>query len=381
MFWKGDDEGYVRLKVEYLRRVIPDRAERSVRESLIRAGVLEEDPRYERGVRSRGYRLGPDYRAPFTRVECADAAVAARVRRLDRARRRATPLLDVHRHLLAWYRRLEIDCARAMEIASRLEHREIHEGHIEFSRCAQGRVHTVVTRLAKELRAALHFGGQPLWNVDVACSQPLILAQVIREHQAKIGWRTNGDTGGGGAATNTMSNAEPPPLQVVENGLLTANDGAMTDDQRLYVGLCEEGGIYEYVQEIAGRRDVARQDFKGHFFCQVFFASNDLVTPLTRRFAEHFPNVISIIRDEKRTDYGGLARRMQTVESALMIGGVCRVLMERHPEIPVITIHDSILTTFEHVPTVQTLMANEFRRIGLRPKLKTEPCDPMSNGN
>jgi hypothetical protein len=52
-----------------------------------------------------------------------------------------------------------------------------------------------------------------------------------------------------------------------------------------------------------------------------------------------------------------------------MIDTVCLRLKKHHPEIPVVTIHDSILTTAEHLPTVKRIILEEFARIDLRPAL------------
>ena len=46
--------------------------------------------------------------------------------------------------------------------------------------------------------------------------------------------------------------------------------------------------------------------------------------------------------------------------------------MRDNPEIPIITIHDSIMTTPAHVGTVRQAMADAFAAVGLRPTLKIE---------
>jgi uncharacterized protein (UPF0371 family) len=63
---------------------------------------------------------------------------------------------------------------------------------------------------------------------------------------------------------------------------------------------------------------------------------------------------------------------MQRAESGFVYDCVVRRLMEHHREIPVIVIHDSIMTTEEHCPLVRRVFKEEFERIGLRPTIKTE---------
>jgi hypothetical protein len=63
---------------------------------------------------------------------------------------------------------------------------------------------------------------------------------------------------------------------------------------------------------------------------------------------------------------------MQRAESDFMYHCVVRRLMEHHAEVPVIVIHDSIMTTEEHCPLVRRIFEEEFARIGLHPTVKTE---------
>jgi hypothetical protein len=46
--------------------------------------------------------------------------------------------------------------------------------------------------------------------------------------------------------------------------------------------------------------------------------------------------------------------------------------MREYPDMFIGTIHDSILTTPEHVPTVKRIMAAEFESIGLSPRIREE---------
>lgn len=92
-------------------------------------------------------------------------------------------------------------------------------------------------------------------------------------------------------------------------------------------------------------------------------------------FRREFPSVHQFIFDQKVDDYRQLACNMQRAEAELMIDTVCLRLMTHHDEIPLVTIHDSIMTTEEHVPTVARIMVEEFQRIGFRPQFKVDDRD------
>ena len=85
------------------------------------------------------------------------------------------------------------------------------------------------------------------------------------------------------------------------------------------------------------------------------------------------PTVWQFIRGYKRQHgYAELAREMQRRESKLMIEGVCGRLMDEHPDCPVVTVHDSILTTPGWVETVSATIKDEFAHLGIHPTLKTK---------
>ena len=122
-----------------------------------------------------------------------------------------------------------------------------------------------------------------------------------------------------------------------------------------------------------------RQKFKEDFFEQVLYGTGKKTYHLTKVFKERFPDVWDAIQNLKKRDYRDLSRKMQRAESRVMIDGVCFRLAEEYPEIPVITIHDSIMTTQPHVATVKRLIHEEFAKIGLSPTLKEESYAPAQS--
>ncbi|GAG19048.1 unnamed protein product, partial [marine sediment metagenome] len=90
------------------------------------------------------------------------------------------------------------------------------------------------------------------------------------------------------------------------------------------------------------------------------------------RFAQRFPSINTMLRALKADNYRRAAWTMQHEESSLFIGRVCRRLMRERPDIPVFTIHDSILTTRPFVPFVEGVLRNEFEQIGVRPAFEQE---------
>jgi hypothetical protein len=120
-----------------------------------------------------------------------------------------------------------------------------------------------------------------------------------------------------------------------------------------------------------------RGAFKGAFFRDVLYGDNrawySIISPIRHAFRKRFENVWRFILKHKPKHENGfkeLSRKMQRAESTLMIGGVCGRLAREHPDVPVLTIHDSIMTHKRHLPLVERLIREEFAKLGVQPQLK-----------
>ena len=58
---KSMSDGFVPLKFDYLRAIIPDRILKSLKAALVEAGVIECDGQYIEGRKAFGYRLASPY--------------------------------------------------------------------------------------------------------------------------------------------------------------------------------------------------------------------------------------------------------------------------------------------------------------------------------
>jgi hypothetical protein len=337
---------FVPLKAAYLRRFFPgDDHYSRVRTQLIDRGVVLCDNHYVKGEKSFGYKLGPE----LSNVRLCKTAITDRT--LSRKLRDnpsdwiKTPG-GVHRHLLHYLRGVKIDYPAALtwlledaeshpsdEIAIQL----IRDGGFFFHVCDYGRVHTNLTNLRSELRGFLSYQGPPLVNLDIRNSQPLIFSIPLRR-------RFEGQ--------------------------------AMPPDVRLYVELVQEGRFYDYLMDKGGVPAERRSTFKRQFFGHVFFCKNWPETPAARTFGSLFPSVYRAVREMKAEDYAALAKSLQRDESGLMIGRVAVRCMEELPRSFIATIHDSIVTTPDQAEAVQSIMREEFDRIGLRPTIRIEELTP-----
>ena len=396
---RADEWGFVSLNAQQLQRF--DRKYKSAWEWLREAGVIEIE-RYLPGVRSRGYRLASNSQViPVT----PSPRLARKFRNAEA--RTLKDFSKVQRYLYDWLHRVKFDFNRAEAIVKEqtitLDREQwlgpgrlIHAGVMPFTVCPYGRVHTPITRLKKQLRSCLSINGNRLVSIDISNSQPLILCLLFWVG-GLVGGEVeplfNPDTPSGIPYVSNIDGSA-----VKEGTCMQRSSGVsctFPPDVSKYIQLCESGKLYEFLMTLSSIEPAEKAKFKQRIFRHVFYGARGerrrawkgrkpkrrpngrtrrvaRMDRVARLFQQEFPTIFAFIQKAKGKNYRRFARRMQRAESRLMIGGVCKRLMTDHPDIPVFTIHDSILTTAEHVETVERLIKEQFQRYGLTPTLKRE---------
>ncbi len=206
------------------------------------------------------------------------------------------------------------------------------EGSLYCVRRKNVRVDTNLTNLTSDLRQFLRHEAGPLVNLDIANSQPLLLAGLIQRHYA----------------------GKPLP-----------------EDVESYILLCQCGHLYEEMMHQLQIPAEQRKDFKQSMFAEVFYGKNDTVTKRTRAFEYLFPNVFAFILAKKRKNYKALPLEMQELEADLMIDRVVEQLLEAG--IWCSTIHDSIVCLEQDAERVQRVLLAVYRKqVNLQPLVKPE---------
>jgi hypothetical protein len=178
-------------------------------------------------------------------------------------------------------------------------------------------------------------------------------------------------------------------------------------DVQNYLELCQDGKIYEELMNEAGlsNRDCAKEIIFAVIYGPnrrrydnvkewrsiedyewlVTHSNNDTdrfenSLPLRKLIVEamerRFPTIVACmaeIKGGKEKHYKNLAQQMQRAESELIFGS-CRDLMNRHPEVPIWTIHDCLLTVpgrgYEEI--IEDALLAHFAKHGVRPSIKKE---------
>jgi len=398
----GDLAGdFTLLKSDYLRQVIYAELLTPLLKEMQAVGLIERDDYYIVDQKSYGYRIADQYSdAKTIRVECRRPKLSHRICRLRHDDFRHYKA--VHKHLFRWLSRLDIDRLLATKIIDQTdfndaklpidEIRDIHhlavqviiDGHLEFKVCDYGRVHTIVTRLLKLIRNELRIDGQQLVTIDIANSQPLFLLAAMLTADDSVDCGENDASKGAFWCRKALL----PPSASYTTSIYseqTQNEAVATmslypEDLRHYRTLCETGRLYQYLMDRMGWT-TGKQAFKDQELFRCLYGTNGSrdtdgnhnPSRLQPVLEADFPTVWGFITDWKRRHgYRDLACQMQRAESKLMIEGVCGRLMREHPDCPLVTIHDSIMTPQEWVEIVRATISDEFSRIEIRPTLHIE---------
>jgi len=192
----------------------------------------------------------------------------------------------------------------------------INDKHIFYHFDNYGRLHTNFTILKSFIRKnCLTIDGEQTIELDINNSQPLFLTKIINESNTK--WVDN-------------------------------------DEFELFKKLTLNGKYYEYIMNCLGIKD---KKIAKELTYKVLFGRNIKKSKSDIQFSKIFPTIHNFIKLYKKDmgDYKVLAYELQRLESNLIFNKIIKTIMIEHPEIKVITVHDSIVTQASHKEKVQRI--------------------------
>lgn len=161
---------------------------------------------------------------------------------------------------------------------------------------------------------------------------------------------------------------------------LLKKEPSFEEEFNLFKGSVEEGRLYEMLGECiyqkTGKRITKRQQLKDLMF-SVFFSDNDASEGFIKRacdiFSQTFPHIYSVFRQLKARSNSDLAILLQGIEAELFLNRIARRISRERPDLPIFTLHDSIVTIDGHQAYVQEVMRDElYRATGVEPHFKQE---------
>ena len=165
--------------------------------------------------------------------------------------------------------------------------------------------------------------------------------------------------------------------------LCKSSETCTQSDVQRYKKLVKEGNFYQYIEKMLSKKEnqeIDRKKIKAAVF-QILFTDNRFfgqIDAVSKRiFREAFPTVYRLFAVIKQKDKRNLPILLQRIESHLVLQVVTKRIAKDRPELPLFTIHDSVITTKGNEEYVKEIITSEIEKaVGFAPKLKTEYWSP-----
>lgn len=257
-----------------------------------------------------------------------------------------------------------------------------------------GRFHSPLTRLKTEVRPCVSYAGKKLVSLDLKNSQPFLsitlldidlyeknkMKDILSIYNKK--YKDITDRNGNVIKSHFTIMLEDfirvatnaPDAIDYKNSLMK---GTIYEDFALLTGkygLIPEGVSQSYINSYNPRK-LGKDSIFG-----ILFSSNS--SPFNNKkdelgyFFNYYGSVYNVFRLAKqgRRTHNALACSLQYLEAQLILHGVCKIIGKENPDIPLFTIHDSVITTEEHVDFVLQIMRDVIKdAVGSEPTIKIEP--------
>lgn len=248
-----------------------------------------------------------------------------------------------------------------------------------------GRYHTIFTQLPKELKLFIKYDGNQLIGVDLTNSQPLLatalldkeifvsnpilMETIIRFNPFYQEQQTNM------LEKLIEENQNKPDVleykRIVANGQFYEEFGSL---------LMQNGLIPENITDSEEIRSLAKTTTFASFFASNFDYWH---IKAIQHFHDTFPNVYNIfskikyvVKGTKKKDkvHKALSVSLQALEAEIFLNKISLRISISHPDMPIFTIHDSIVTTVGNQELVKQFIEEAiFETLQVEPILKIEP--------
>jgi hypothetical protein len=217
-----------------------------------------------------------------------------------------------------------------------------------------------------------------LAEIDINAAQPLILGVAAQQDERskkedaterKENSRNEREKEGAGSLSHTLPVFAPSLYPHMNGGEHTCD---LPSDLIDYINVCSAGSYYEALADVLKRpcdSRAARKRVK-KVSCWLIMGETVHRSKGWVRYSNRWPTVAAFLERLKRDDYRNAAHFLQRAESSLVILGACGDLLRDHPDFPVLSIHDALLTPARHVWDVALALRRPWESLGVKPSLK-----------
>jgi hypothetical protein len=239
-----------------------------------------------------------------------------------------------------------------------------------------GRFHSNLTNIKKELRNYITYDGQPLVNIDIKNSQPL-LSTLLLDPSFYVPKKPRYiNIYNIPSSFNLLINNKHSYTDTIIM-LVKALQSVDIKQVSVYNSMAQSGDFYQQLSKVMYPKRAFDKGEMKKLTYTVFFSNNRAIQGMNylpkRQFKRKFPDVYKVFSALKRKNHRALSHILQRIESEIMIQNVCKRISLEHPILPIFTIHDSIITTDGNQDYVSKVIKEEaFKLTGLKVMLGIE---------
>lgn len=390
---------------------------------LIKAGIIETDGQWIKGKKSTGFKLTDTYTQSGYKI--AEISKRSLLKDTYEERQKIRQVNENYGYLTRWFNKnLQIDRDGARGCLLDLYNKEQEEGlsnikareryilrEVAIDKLNNGLYHLSVddkgrrfysnlTNLKSGLRKFITYAGRQLCSVDIKNSQPFISTILFNPAFYEIDskrltlYKLSPEIYGKvylsiSSIISIISSTSSSSSSIIM--LVKPDETQCRSDLELYCTLVDKGRLYPYLSDqyflkTGIKLDTAIPEQKGKLKEMIFitlFSGNQFLgqkeAELKRFFKELFPTVYKVFSIIKRKEQNLLPIILQLVESEIVLNRAAKLIASTNPEIPLFTIHDSIVTLEEYKEMVWGILKSEFEKaLELKPSLAVEMWKPDS---
>ncbi len=196
----------------------------------------------------------------------------------------------------------------------------------------------------EDLRQYIRLDGKPLGCIDIRCSQPALLANLLTKPPNWLEGNPN------------------------YNRLIDCRPSTSPDS---FFEVASSGEMYD---QLADSYDCPRDHAKRKFLVDVLAKRGWYPSDFEDTFRDLFPIVWKFIREFNRDSHRHLIRLLQEAEARLVIEHVCPRLVG---PVPIVTLHDAVFCGQCDLQLVQDTFQEVLEELGVQMELKQETWGPV----
>jgi len=401
------NRGYVNLNAKLMQAIVHNYKE--YLDYLLKHRILKTDKKYIVGVKSMGYIIDKlDYDSDIVEIEIKDFVIRRNRSKKNKALEQEMKATCSHySYLTKWFNeKLQIDAEGANEkieelfpkptgairgtrrgkaskttkkYSAKLAVKKIEGGDFYYKVDENvGLFHSNLTNIKKELRHYNTYDGETLVNVDIKNSQPLlssILFDPTFYSNKKKGRCVNlydFPSSFEYLVNNNKYNYTHTIIMLVKT--LKKLD---IKEVKLYLRMAKSGNFYQELSKAMYPKQSFDKGRMKELTYKVFFSSNKSIQGMNnwtkKEFKWRFKGIYEMFAAIKRKNHRALSHILQRIESEIMIQNACKRISIEQPDLPIFSIHDSIITTDGNQGYVEMVIKEEaYMLTGLNVSLGIE---------